>query len=102
MRRELLGEPRLAKGGGESLYRADARLQEGVERVLLPSWDEAARRLVAIEREAATQERSRLRRTLVREGGFPRDCAEELIEYATSLARPEVERRGLGALRLRG
>ena len=89
-------------GGGAPLHRADPRLEEAVERALLPRWDEAARKLIAQAAEPRSKERAQLRRALVDDAGFSDECADDLIAYATSLAEPELERRAGRMLRWRG
>lgn len=89
MRRELLAQLRAAPDG-DRLYQADPRIEEAIERTLLPSWNEAAG-AVAGERSGV---RTKLRNTLVAEWGFPEPCAEDVIQHAARLAGPEAERRG--------
>ena len=93
MRRELL-LPLRAAGDSDELYRADPRIEEAIERALLPSWSEAASS-IGSEKSGV---RTKLRNTLVADWGFPEPCAEDLIEHAVRLAGPEGERRG-GILR---
>jgi serine protein kinase len=94
MRRELL-LPLRAAGDSDELYRADPRIEEAIERALLPSWSEAASSIASSEKSGV---RTKLRNTLVADWGFPEPCAEDLIEHAVRLAGPEGERRG-GILR---
>jgi serine protein kinase len=92
VRRQLLQQLRSADG--DELFRADPRIEEAIERTLLPSWSEAASSLVG-EKSGV---RTKLRNTLVGDWGFPEPCAEDVIEHALKLAGPEGERRG-GLLR---
>jgi serine protein kinase len=89
-RRELLGQLRAA-GDSEELYRSDPRIEEAVERAVLPSWPEASSTLVSNKPGV----RTKLRATLVGEWGFPEDCADDAIAHAVQLAGPEGERRGI-------
>ena len=90
VRRELLG---VLKGAGDSedLYRADPRIEEAIERVLLPTWQEAASTL-ASDRSGV---RTKLRNNLTGDWGFPEPCAEDVIAHAARLGGPEGERRGI-------
>jgi serine protein kinase len=90
LRRELLGQLRAA-GDSEELYRADPRIEEAIERSLLPNWQEASSALSSDKSGA----RTKLKNTLVAEWGFPEDCAEDVIAHAAQLAGPEGERRGI-------
>lgn len=83
--------------GDEDLYRADPRMEEAMERDLLPGWREAARTLAAQEegRAAGIREREQLRRRLQDEG-FDEDCADDLVRHATHLAQEQAERRRFG------
>jgi hypothetical protein len=92
VRRQLLQQLRTADG--DELFRADPRIEEAIERTLLPSWSEAASSLVG-EKSGV---RTKLRNTLVGDWGFPEPCAEDVIAHALKLAGPEGERRG-GLLR---
>ena len=85
MRRELLAQLRAAPDG-DRLYQADPRIEEAIERALLPSWNEAAG-AVAGERSGVL---TKLRNTLVAEWGFPEPCAEDVIQHAARLAGPEA------------
>ena len=89
LRRELLEQLRAA-GDSEDLYRADPRIEEAIERALLPSWPEASSTLVSNKSGVWTK----LRNTLTGEWGFPEACAEDVIAHAVRLAGPEGERRG--------
>jgi hypothetical protein len=93
VRRDLLLQLRAA-GDRDELYRADPRIEEAIERTLLPSWSEAASAIVS-EKSGV---RTKLRNTLVGDWGFPEPCAEDVIQHALKLAGPEGERRG-GLLR---
>jgi serine protein kinase len=93
VRRQLLVQLRTADDS-EQLHRADPRIEEAIERTLLPSWSETASSLVS----GKSGVRNKLRNTLVGEWGFPEPCAEDVIEHALKLAGPEGERRG-GLLR---
>ncbi len=80
--------------GDEDLFTADARLEEGVERELLPSWRRAARALLGQRAgRSGARERERLMERL-KEEGFNKACAEDLLEHATALAETRFERRG--------
>ena len=94
MRRELLAALH-APSVGAALHRADARLEEGIERQLLPTWSDAAATLAGQAREKKSPTRTKLRKTLIDEWDFCEECAEDLIEYAVELAVPEAERRGV-------
>lgn len=100
-RTDLLSRLREA-GKDENLAHVDGRLEEGIERALLPRWDDAARQLLAYRREPRSRGLERLRKTLVEEGGFPEGCVDEVLTHATDLAVPELERRGPRVLRWRG
>ena len=89
-RRELLEQLRAARDS-EELFRADPRIEEAVERALLPSWPEASSTLTSNKPGV----RTKLRSTLVGEWGFPEDCADDVIAHAARLAGPEGERRGI-------
>lgn len=67
---------------------ADPRLEEAIDRVLLPAWVEVAR---ALRRDGDT---TPLRRRLVDEHGFCARCAADLVTYAAELARPRRTQRG--------
>ena len=90
LRRELLLQLR-AGGDSEQLYAADPRIEEAIERALLPTWSEASS-TIASEKSGV---RTKLRNTLVADWGFPEACAEDVIEHAARLAGPEGERRGI-------
>jgi serine protein kinase len=90
VRKELLGLLRAA-GDSEELYMADPRIEEAIDRTLLPSWSEASA-AIGSEKPGA---RTKLRNTLVGEWGFPEPCAEDVIEHARRLGGPEGERRGI-------
>jgi serine protein kinase len=92
LRGELLAQLRAADG--EELHRADPRVEEGIERSLLPSWSETASTLNQ-SGEKRSGARTKLRNTLVGEWGFPEDCANDLIDHATRLAGTDSERRGI-------
>ena len=81
-RTDLLAKLQTADREKTPLHRADPQLEEGVERVLLPSWNAAARKLAAEEKA----DLDGLRKTLVKEGGFSKACADELMEHAAALA----------------
>ena len=89
VRRELLLQ--LRAGDSEQLYTADPRVEEAIERALLPTWSEASSP-IASEKSGV---RTKLRNTLVADWGFPEACAEDVIEHALRLAGPEGERRGI-------
>jgi serine protein kinase len=73
-------------------HRADPRVEEALERSLLPSWSEAAAALSAMEKGGS---RTKLRNTLVGEWGFPEACAEDVIEHGIRLAAAGGGGRGL-------
>ncbi len=85
----------LAAGDGDvPLHRAHPGIEEAIERVLLPAWKQTARTLLGEEKGVdAARERARVRSRLIAEAGFGEKCADELIQYARSLAGPERERR---------
>jgi serine protein kinase len=89
MRTELLEV--LRAGDPEELQRADPRVEEALERSLLPSWSEAASALTALQRGGS---RTKIRNTLVGEWGFPEACAEDVIEHAIGLAGSDGGGRG--------
>jgi serine protein kinase len=89
VRRELLLQ--LRAGDSEQLYTADPRVEEAIERALLPTWSEASS-MISSEKSGV---RTKLRNTLVADWGFPEACAEDVIEHAARLAGPEGERRGI-------
>ena len=89
VRRELLLQ--LRAGDSEQLYAADPRVEEAIERALLPTWSEASS-MISSEKSGV---RTKLRNTLVADWGFPEACAEDVIEHAARLAGPEGERRGI-------
>jgi serine protein kinase len=94
VRRELLTGLREA-GDSDRLWSTDPRVEEAIERDLLPSWNEAASTLNAEVRGKKSGVRTKLRNTLVGEWSFPEPCAEELIDHATRLAGSDGEHRGL-------
>lgn len=87
-----------AAGGGRDLHLADPRLEEAIDRELLPLWQEVGKTLLAQEsgRAADRRDREDLRERLRREEGFPAACADDLIAYALRLASEGESRRGLG------
>ncbi len=89
MRVELLEQ--LRAGEPDELHRADPRVEEAIERAVLPSWSEVASTLGALERRGS---RTKLRNTLVGEWGFPEPCAEDVIDHGIRLATTEGDRRG--------
>jgi serine protein kinase len=91
LRKELLEQ--LRAGDPEELYRSDPRVEEAIERVIMPSWSEAASTLNSMDKKSGV--RTKLRNTLVGEWGFPEACAEDVIDHAAGLAGPEGERRGI-------
>ncbi len=92
----------LADAGAEAPHRAEGRLEEAVERVLLPDWRQAAAALVGTEEgvETARQRRAQLRGRLLAEAGFCEACADDVIAHAARLVAPRRERRA-GARTLR-
>lgn len=82
----------------EDLILADPRLEEALERDLLPDWRQAARKLSDLESggRAATRERERLQERLMEEEGFSEPCAEDLLAEATRLAASGGEGGGRG------
>jgi serine protein kinase len=91
LREELLTQ--LRAGDREELHRSDPRVEEGIERALLPTWSEAASALNQTG-EKRSGVRTRLRNTLVGEWGFPEECANDVIDHATGLGGADGERRG--------
>ena len=89
VRRELLTALRSAPDS-EALHEADPRIEEAIERALLPSWHDVAAAVTGDKSGA----RTKLRNTLVADWGFPEPCAEDVIQHAARLAGPEGERRG--------
>jgi serine protein kinase len=90
VRRELLAQL-AAESESEELYRVDPRIEEAIERAVLPTWAEASAAL-APERSAA---RAKVRSALVGEWGFPEACADDVIRHAAQLGGRDGERRGL-------
>jgi serine protein kinase len=82
----------LRAGDSDELHRADPRVEEALERSLLPSWSEAASRLSSLERRG---DRTKIRNTLVGEWGFPEACAEDAIDHAIRLATTDGGGRGI-------
>lgn len=83
-----------AADDGLPLHRADPELEEALERVLLPSWKQAARTLLGQEKGVdAAEARAQISSRLIAEAGFCEECASDLLQYAVSLAGPERERR---------
>ena len=55
--------------------------------MLLPSWRDAARRLLGEEKGTeAGKVQSQTRQRLVSEAGFDKVCADDLVDYALTLA----------------
>ena len=79
----------LRAGDPDELHRADPRVEEALERSLLPTWSETASALSAMEKGGS---RTKLRNTLVGEWGFPEACAEDVIEHGDP-ARDRRRRR---------
>jgi serine protein kinase len=75
----------------EELHRADPRVEDALERSLLPTWSEAASTLTSLERRGS---RAKIRNTLVGELGFPEACAEDAIDHAIRLATANGGGRG--------
>lgn len=90
MRVELLEQ--LRAGDPDELHRADPRVEEALERSMLPSWSDAASTLASLEKKGS---RTKLRNTLVGEWGFPEACAEDLIDHGIRLATSDGDRRGI-------
>ncbi len=97
VRKDLLAQLRSAGEG--DLYAADPRVEEAIERSVLPSWNEVASTLNAEVRGKRSGVRTKLRNTLVGEWGFPEPCAEDAIDHAIALAGPESGRGGILARR---
>jgi hypothetical protein len=93
MRGELLEQ--LRAGDPDELHRADPRVEEAIERSVLPSWSDAASTLASLEKKGS---RTKLRNTLVGEWGFPEACADDLVDHGIRLASRDGDRRG-GILR---
>lgn len=88
--------------GADSPHRADPRLEEALERIVLPAWPEVARALrdQSGESESARQARHQFVQRLIAEQGFCELCAEDVVRHATRLASPSRgERAGPRALR---
>ncbi len=94
-RESLLARLRETGRSDPGLYRADGRLEEGIDRLLLPRWEDAARSLGGFLEEPKSKGLAKLRKQLVAEHDFPEECADDLVAYAVSLAGPELERRGI-------
>jgi hypothetical protein len=62
VRKDLLAQLRAAEAP-EDLYSADPRVEEAIERSILPSWDDAV--------AALKSSRSKVKNSLVGEWGFP-------------------------------
>jgi serine protein kinase len=90
MRTEMLEV--LRAGDPDELHRTDPRVEEALERSLLPNWSEAASRLSSLERRG---DRTKIRNTLVGEWGFPEACAEDVIDHAIRLATSDSGGRGI-------
>ncbi len=90
VRKDLLGQLRAAEDP-DQLYSADPRVEEAIERSLLPSWQEASATLTSDKSGV----RTRIKNNLVGEWGFPEGCADDVIAHAVELAGPEGDRRGL-------
>jgi len=90
MRTEFLGL--LRAGDPDELHRADPRVEEALERSLLPTWSETASTLASLERRGS---RTKIRNTLVGEWGFPEACAEDVIEHGIRLATSDGGGRGI-------
>ena len=94
-RESLLARLRETGRGDPGLHRADGRLEEGIDRLLLPRWEDAARTLGGFLEQPKSKELAKLRKRLVTEHDFPEECADDLIAYAVSLAGPALDRRGI-------
>jgi serine protein kinase len=92
VRQELLGQ--LRAGDREELHRVDPRIEEAIERALLPSWSETSSALNE-SGDKRSGVRTKLRNSLVGEWGYPEECADELIEHAARLGSGGGERRGI-------
>ena len=90
VRKDLLAGLRAAEDP-DQLYSADPRVEEAIERSVLPSWQEAAATLTSDKSGV----HARIRNNLVGEWGFPEPCAQDVIDHAASLAGPEGDRRGI-------
>jgi serine protein kinase len=86
VRKDLLAQLRAAEAP-EDLYSADPRVEEAIERSILPSWNDAV--------AALKSSRTKVKNALVGEWGFPEQCADELIDHAAALAGGEGDRGGL-------
>ena len=82
----------LRAGNPDELHRADPRVEEALERSLLPNWSETASALSAMEKGGS---RTKLRNTLVGEWGFPEACAEDVIGHGIRLATADGGGRGI-------
>jgi hypothetical protein len=89
LRRGVLARLELAQGRKEPLRLADASLGEALDKMLLPSWNEAAKLLTSGDEQRIAA----LRATLMKEGGFPAACADGLIAYAGVLGGLGGDRR---------
>ena len=96
LQHEFRGDVLAALAAGDvPLHRADPRLEEAIEKVLLPSWRDVTKWLLAEESTSeGLEKRTELRRRLIDEADFCRECADDLLEYGVHLARPGRDRRG--------
>jgi predicted Ser/Thr protein kinase len=87
-RAEALDALSAAAAAGEApLYSEHPGVEEAIERMMLPSWRDAARRLLGEQKGAeADKVQSQTRQRLVAEAGFDKVCADDLVEYALTLA----------------
>jgi serine protein kinase len=76
-----------AAAGEAPLYSEHPGVEEAIERMMLPSWRDAARRLLGEEKGTeADKVQSQTRQRLVSEAGFDKACADDLVDYALTLA----------------
>ncbi len=87
---------RLARRTDAPLSACDGWIEEGVDRLLLPDWREAAQALVGAGEgpEAVRHRLEDLRVRLMERWGFCARCADDLLTEAQILARPRRGRRG--------
>lgn len=95
LRQSVMAALRAARAWGQdALHLADPRLEEALDRHLLPPWPQGAAILGRPEvTESVRRARAELRERLVDEGGFCELCADDVVDYAAQLARPRRERR---------
>lgn len=90
LRRSLLGYLDVAAQESEDdLHLVDPRLEEALERDLLPAWGDAAR----VVRSGDRAELRKMKTRMIESDGFCEVCSEEILRYAGVMAGPRRERR---------